>query len=65
MNRFKCPCCENYTLLEKPPGTYEICSICNWEDDNVQCNDPNYHGGANKMSLNEAKKAFKEGRQIF
>ena len=38
----KCPCCENNTLYEKPPGTFEICPICNWEDDEVQYNDPTY-----------------------
>ena len=58
MNKFKCPCCENYTLEEEPPGTYEICRICYWEDDGVQYNNPDYKGGANEMSLNEAKKLF-------
>ena len=65
MNKYKCPCCENYTFVEKPPGTYEICSICHWEDDNVQYSNPDYTEGANKMSLNEAKKAFAEKREIF
>ena len=65
MKKFKCPCCANHTLSEEPPGTYEICSLCHWEDDNVQYSNPDYKGGANKMSLNEAKKAFSEGREVF
>ena len=43
---------------EEPPGTFEICPVCFWEDDNVQFNDPNYRGGANRVSLNEAKQNF-------
>lgn len=57
--KYKCPCCENYTLYEKPPGTYEICDICHWEDDLVQYNDPTYKGGANILCLNDAKKNYK------
>lgn len=53
--RFHCPCCGYPTLSEAPPGTFDICTICGWEDDNVQFNDPSYRGGANKMSLSEAR----------
>ncbi len=56
--KFKCPCCGNYTLNEQPPGTYEICVICNWEDDEVQYNDPTYAGGANELCLNDARKLY-------
>jgi hypothetical protein len=41
------------TLDEQPPGTYEICPICGWEDDLVQFEDSDYRGGANHLSLNE------------
>lgn len=58
MNKYQCPCCGNMTLDEEPPGTYEICPICGWEDDEVQFNNPDYKGGANILSLNEAKKQF-------
>ncbi|MGZ7108968.1 MAG: CPCC family cysteine-rich protein [Methanobacterium sp.] len=58
--KFQCPCCGNFSLLEKPPGTYEICPICNWEDDIVQYNDPDYSGGANKNSLNESRALYKK-----
>lgn len=33
---YTCPCCGYKTLEECPPGTFEICPICHWEDDNVQ-----------------------------
>jgi hypothetical protein len=56
--KYPCPCCGLLTLDELPPGTYEICPVCEWEDDPVQFNDPDYIGGANVMSLNQAKKHF-------
>jgi hypothetical protein len=55
---FPCPCCRFVTLDEQPPGTYEICRICSWEDDYVQFHDPDYRGGANSPSLREYRAAF-------
>lgn len=60
MARYLCPCCNNKTLSEPPPGTYEICFICGWEDDPVQFTHPDYEGGANIMSLNQARVEFKK-----
>lgn len=54
--KYQCPCCGNRTLKEQPPGTYEICPVCNWEDDEIQFNDPTYAGGANELCLNDARK---------
>ncbi|MEH7657210.1 CPCC family cysteine-rich protein, partial [Bacillus velezensis] len=34
--KYTCPCCGYRTIEEEPPGTYEICNICYWEDDEVQ-----------------------------
>ncbi|MBO9829905.1 hypothetical protein J7373_16760 [Xanthomonas sp. A2111] len=48
-----CPCCGNLTIEE--PGQYEICPVCQWEDDPVQSGDPGYSGGANELSLNQAR----------
>jgi hypothetical protein len=56
---FPCPCCGYLTMGEEPPGTFEICPVCFWEDDNVQFEDPNYAGGANSVSLNQARENFK------
>jgi cysteine-rich CPCC protein len=53
-----CPACRFLTLAEAPPGTYEIYSICGWEDDPVQFRDPEMIGGANGRSLDEWKSHF-------
>lgn len=58
--KYQCPCCGNYTLPEKPSGTYYICKVCYWEDDNVQYYDPDFEGGANENSLNQARKNYQE-----
>lgn len=54
-----CCCCGYLTLGEAPPGTYEICPVCGWEDDFVQFEDPDIEGGANQVSLNVARAYFK------
>jgi hypothetical protein len=33
--------------------------VCLWEDDNIQYEDLEYRGGANKVSLEEARKNFR------
>ena len=58
--KFPCPCCGNLTLDEEPPGTYDICPVCWWEDDFVQFNDVNYAGGANEPSLSQARENYKQ-----
>ncbi len=58
MKKYTCPCCGYKTLDEEPPGTYDICEICYWEDDGVQFDDPDYTGGANIPSLRQAQKNF-------
>ena len=55
---YTCPCCGYKTLPENPPGTDEICKICFWEDDLIQSNDPDFEGGANKVSLRQAQKNY-------
>jgi len=57
--KYKCPCCGYFTLKHEPPGTFEICPVCFWEDDNIQYNNPDYEGGANDVSLNQAHKNYK------
>lgn len=48
---YPCPCCHNLTLSEQPPGTYQICPVCFWEDDPVQYYDKEFEGGANRIAL--------------
>lgn len=57
---YPCPCCGFLTLSESTHETFEICPVCNWEDDDVQFNNPNFFGGANLESLNEARKNYKQ-----
>ena len=54
-----CPCCGFLTLPDAPPGTFAICPVCRWEDDNVQYDDVNYEGGANRVSLRQAQENFR------
>ncbi len=49
--KYYCPCCGYNALSEESAGTFEICDICYWEDDNVQFNDIHYSGGANKGDI--------------
>ena len=60
--KFKCPCCSYLTLGEE--RKWEICPVCFWEDDLFQFNDPNLKDGANDLSLNQAKKNFKQFKAI-
>jgi hypothetical protein len=55
---YPCPCCKHLTLSEPPPGTYELCPVCYWEDDPVQFDDDRYEGGANRVSLQVARTNF-------
>lgn len=56
---FPCPCCGFLTLAQRPPGTFDICPVCFWEDDQIQFRDPDYRGGANTVSLTEARVNFR------
>jgi anaerobic ribonucleoside-triphosphate reductase len=59
----KCPCCGigdvDFT------HDYDVCETCGWENDSLQNKYPDYEGGANEMSLNQARKAYAEGREIM
>jgi hypothetical protein len=57
--RFACPCCGHLTLGRAPGGTYELCDECDWEEDGIQLREPDQPGGANKVSLDEARENFR------
>ena len=59
-HKYKCPCCSSRSLDSKNSLDYEICSICFWENDPIQNDDPEYAGGANSVSLNQAKQNFQK-----
>ncbi|ASU78846.1 hypothetical protein CDG81_11780 [Actinopolyspora erythraea] len=52
-----CPCC-GYLVHDSPPGSYDICRVCFWEDDLVQLRWPWYIDGANSESLVEAQNQY-------
>lgn len=58
MTRYPCPCCGFRTLQEPPPGTFAVCPVCWWEDDDVQARLPDFAGGANAVSLRQARANF-------
>lgn len=55
--QYPCPAC-GYLVFEESPGSYDICPICFWEDDDVQLAFPDMAGGANHVSLIEAQQNF-------
>ncbi len=51
-----CPVCNAFEFSEA--GSFEICETCGWEDDPVQEANQQLAGGANKLSLEAARKEF-------
>ena len=41
--------------MDEPPGSFNICDVCGWEDDHVQLANPRMAGGANRESLVQAQ----------
>ncbi len=60
--KHNCPVCGKYEFESR--NCMDICESCDWCDDAIQEDNPDYKGGANKMSLNEAREAYKNGVQI-
>lgn len=56
--KYPCACCGFLTLKDPANGSFEICPVCFWENDNVQNDDPSFPGGANRPSLLEARRNF-------
>ena len=56
-----CPVCG----LAGDGRPYHICTNCGWERNLIQEEYPDDDGDANVMSLNEARQAYKEGREII
>lgn len=59
---YMCPCCGEYAFSGE--NTFEICEVCGWENNRVQTEYPDFAGGANHMSLNEARESFRAGKQV-
>lgn len=64
--RAACPCCGFPTLSAR--GDYDICELCNWEDDGrgEAGSDEDVSGGPNgSCSLAEARASFKRYRVMY
>ena len=57
----KCPVCNEYEF--EMDNNFDVCDVCGWENDGVQLDDPDYRGGANKESLNEARSAWAKQKE--
>ena len=58
VSKYPCPCC-GYLTASFPPPTDDICDVCLWHDNAVQFSNPDYRGGPNKVTLNEARDNFR------
>jgi hypothetical protein len=54
----ECLCCGKKTLTKR--GFHEICRVCMWEDDPSQAEAPDLEGGANGVSLNQARANYRK-----
>ena len=52
MTDVPCPAC-GHLVFSHGYGSYDICPVCDWEDDGVQLANPCSAGGANHASLAE------------
>ena len=61
MAEYPCPCCGHRTL-EEPPGSYDICPVCFWEDDGQDDHDADVvRGGPNgSLSLSQARQNYQQ-----
>ena len=59
IKKYPCPCCGYLTFSVMPGGTFDICPVCYWEDDDLSIEDPNTVYDINKVSLNEARVNYK------
>ena len=57
-----CPVCGKFEFPFQ--DSFAFCEVCGWQDDWYQEAHPDVDCCANIMSLNEARKAYAEGREI-
>lgn len=62
MIKKKCPCCGYYTQLveHEDEPLFEICEVCFWQYDRTAHDRPCVAGGANNISLKDARKNYKQ-----
>lgn len=55
----RCPCCGYLTIDDCCKVITDVCEVCFWQYDEVAQDKPDKVVGANKVSLNTAKKNYK------
>lgn len=53
----KCPVCSKEVYM------FDICDKCGWQNSGPQENENSLHG-PNKMSLKQAREAYKKGKKV-
>ena len=55
-----CTCCNCFTMEHNEAVYHDICPVCFWENDPIQNDNEIYVGGANDISLSEAKANYQK-----
>ena len=61
MKTVKCPVCGQTELIDDG----DVCEVCGWFHDFYQEDYPDETDCENRMSLNEAREAYKRGEKII
>ena len=56
--KYECPCCGQPVLRDREENS--ICPVCGWEDDWWDSNNPDALPSCNWLTLNQARKLFRE-----
>lgn len=55
---YRCSCCGYFTLDNV--GEYDICRLCNWEDEGIRSDEINKFSHVNKSTLKDYKYNFEQ-----
>ena len=58
--KYSCPCCGYYTYEESSNGSYEICPVCFWENDNYDYEEADKLSASNGVSLSQARTNYEK-----
>lgn len=62
-NEMRCPICGGTEFTESTYDSYLLC-VCGWLQDPWQEENPDDESGANYLTLNDAKKYFRQGKDL-
>ena len=61
MYNWICPVCGSNNTGDT--SEFDVCLVCEWEDDHLQRDNPDYSGGANDESLNEYRSEWEKSKR--